>query len=124
MASVSFDGSRPGDLIAGKYRVERILATGGMGIIVAAHHTSLPQRVAVKFLLPAMLTLPNARERFLREAKAAASIRSDHVAQIFDVGVVESGVPYMVMEYLAGVDLHTFLNSHGPIPAEEAVDYV
>src|SRR4051812_38881895 len=88
----------PGEILAGKYRVERVLGQGGMGVVVAAQHVDLEERVAIKFLLadaPA-----SAVERFLREAKAAAKVKSEHVCRVHDVGRLESGEPYLVMEYL------------------------
>lgn len=113
-----------GDVIAGKYRVERVLGEGGMGVVVAARHTSLRQHVAVKFLLPRALTMAGAAERFLREARAAVAIKSEHVARVLDVGELESGAPYMVMEYLTGCDFGKLLRTRGPLPAKEAVDYI
>jgi eukaryotic-like serine/threonine-protein kinase len=117
-------GVREGDLLAGKYRVERVLGEGGMGIVVAARHVSLDERVALKFLLPATLAQPEAVARFLREARASARIKSEHVAHVTDVGVLEGGAPYMVMEFLEGMDLSTLLRERGPLPIEDAVDYV
>ncbi len=114
---------RPGDLIAGKYQVEAILGKGGMGVVVSAHHLTLRRRVAVKFLLPSASRLPDANARFLREAQAAVSIRSEHVAQVLDVGELENGAPYIVMEHLTGTDLGRMIKVGGAIPYEDAVDY-
>src|SRR5689334_12980205 len=101
------DASFPeqGQLIGNKYRLDRVLGRGGMGLVAAAHHVSLGQLVAVKLLLPRPLAQPGAIDRFLREARAAATIRSDHVVRVFDVGTMENGTPYMVMEHLEGSDL-------------------
>jgi serine/threonine-protein kinase len=99
---------REGDVLAGKYRIERILGVGGMGMVVAALHVELDQRFAIKFLLPEMLTNSDAVLRFTREARAAVRIKGEHVARVFDVGTLESGAPYMVMEYLDGIDLGTW----------------
>src|SRR5690606_26824119 len=96
---------RPGDLLAGKYRIERVLGRGGMGVVVAAIHETLDERVALKFLLPEALQSREAAERFLREARGAVKMRSGQVGRGTDVGTVESGAPYMVMERLDGVDL-------------------
>ena len=96
---------RQGDLLAGKYRVESVLGSGGMGVVVAAVHVELGQRVALKFLLPHALESGEAASRFLREARAAVKIDSEHVARVLDVGRLENGAPYMVMEYLEGTDL-------------------
>jgi cytochrome c peroxidase/serine/threonine protein kinase len=113
-----------GQVVAGRYRIERVLGKGGMGLVVAAEHLSLRRRVAVKFLLPEALSRAEAVERFVREARAAAAIQNDHVARILDVGIQESGAPYIVMEYLTGCDLGHLLRERGTLPAEEAVGYV
>ena len=76
---------REGDVIAGKYRIERILGKGGMGVVVAAVHVALKQQVAVKFLLPSALSGADTVARFVREAQAAARIQSEHVARVLDV---------------------------------------
>jgi tRNA A-37 threonylcarbamoyl transferase component Bud32 len=116
-------GVREGDLLAGKYRVERVLGAGGMGLVVAAEHVHLKQRVAIKFLLPAASS-GESMERFLREAQAAARIRSEHVAGVLDVGTLDSGAPYMVMEFLEGRDLAQLLDGRGSLPAVEAIEYM
>ncbi|WP_433935256.1 serine/threonine-protein kinase [Sorangium cellulosum] len=115
---------RIGDIIGGKYRVERVLGRGGMGLVVAAHHVSLRHRVALKFLLPEGRTTPGAVERFFREAQAAAAIASEHIARVIDVGHTDDELPYFVMEYLNGIDLEALLETRGPLPAEQAVSYV
>jgi serine/threonine protein kinase len=115
---------RPGDVLAGKYRVERVLGVGGMGVVVAAHHIQLDERVALKFLLPEALSSADAVTRFLREAQAAVKIKSEHVVRVTDVGQLETGAPYMVMEFLAGGDLAAWLSQKGPLPIEQAVDFV
>lgn len=113
-----------GDVLAGKYRVDRVLGQGGMGVVVAASHLQLRQRVAIKFLLPEAMRHPGAVERFLREARAAVRLKSEHVARVIDVGELDTGAPYMVMEYLEGSDLADVLQRCGTLPVEEAVDYV
>lgn len=117
-------GVLPGDVIVGKYRVERILGQGGMGIVVAAVHVHLDERVAIKLLRPEGLAKTEAAERFMREAKAAVKIKSQHVAKVLDVGVMGDGRPYMVMEYLEGRDLGEELDRNGAMPEAVAVDYV
>jgi serine/threonine-protein kinase len=111
-------------LIAEKYVVERVLGEGGIGVVVAAKHVDLEQTVAIKYLRPKALTGTNAAERFLREARLAARIRSDHVVHVYDVGRLPDGSPYMVMEYLAGTDLGRLLTVNGPLPLDRAIDYV
>ena len=113
-----------GDVLAGKYRVDRILGVGGMGVVVAATHLQLDQKVALKFMLPMGLAQPELIERFSREARAAVRLKSDHVARVLDVGTLESGSPYMVMEYLDGSDLGDLVEAQGPLPVYAAVDYV
>jgi serine/threonine-protein kinase len=117
-------GVAPGDVLAGKYRVERVLGAGGMGVVVAAHHIQLDEKVALKFLLPQALGSPDAVARFLREARAAVKIKSEHVARVADVGQLENGAPYIVMEYLEGHDLSGWLLHAGAMPVERAVDFV
>ncbi len=117
-------GVRPGEVLAGKYRVERILGRGGMGVVVAAHHVQLDEKVALKFLLPEALSNPEAVARFVREARNAVKIKSEHVARVSDVGQLENGAPYMVMEFLEGGDLAAWLRQNGPLPFELAVDFV
>jgi serine/threonine-protein kinase len=115
---------RPGDVLAGKYQVEEVLGAGGMGVVVAARHLVLRQRVALKFLRSHAAMLPEAYERFLREARAAATIQSEHVARAVDVGTFASGAPYIVMEHLTGMDLGKMLKMRGRVPLPDAVDLV
>jgi len=117
-------GAKPGDVLAGKYRVERVLGKGGMGIVVEAHHLQLDERVALKFLLPEGLKDAEAIARFDREARAAVKIKSEHVARVTDVGRLETGAPYMVMEYLEGEDLSVWLRKRGPMPVEQACEFL
>jgi len=114
----------PGQILAGKYRIERVLGRGGMGVVVAARHMQLDEQVALKFLLPEALANQDAVRRFEREARAAVKIKSEHVARVTDVGTLESGSPFMVMEYLSGNDLGDYLLQKGPLGVEEAVESV
>ncbi len=120
----SVAGVRQGDILAGKYRVERVLGVGGMGVVVAAHHIQLDEKVALKFLLPEALGNPEAVARFAREARAAVKIKSEHVARVSDVGTLPNGSPYMVMEYLEGGDLAAWIKQRGAMPIEQAVEFV
>ncbi len=115
---------KPGDVLAGKYRVEKILGAGGMGVVVCAHHMQLDEKVAIKFLLPDALANKDAVERFGREARAAVKIKSEHVARVIDVGELASGAPYIVMEYLEGQDLAQWLESNGVLPVAQAVEFI
>ncbi|AUX44255.1 uncharacterized protein SOCE26_057190 [Sorangium cellulosum] len=117
---------KEGDIVAGKYRVEGMLGAGGMGFVVSAVHVALRQRVAVKFLSPtAEQVLPDAGARFLREARFAMAIQSEHVTRVLDVGTLDGGLLYIVMERLSGVDLSQLLRSRGePIPAADAAGMI
>jgi eukaryotic-like serine/threonine-protein kinase len=114
----------PGALLANKYRVERVLGQGGMGYVVEARHVALEERVALKFLLPEYAKHPEASARFLREARAAVKIKSEHVARVSDVGTLDSGAPYMVMEFLDGADLAQTLQKNGVLSVDDAIDYI
>ncbi|MFT3770609.1 MAG: serine/threonine-protein kinase [Minicystis sp.] len=113
-----------GDVVAGKFAVERILACGGSGMVVQARHLTLLEPCAIKLMLPEALLAPLARERFLREARAAAKIKSEHVVKVFDVGQLADETPYMVMEYLEGIDLEEMLDRRGRLPIMEAATYL
>lgn len=95
-----------------------------MGVVVAAIHLGLNQRVAIKFLRPGGPDSEIAIERFLREAKVAAMIRSEYVARVQDVGTLDGGVPYIVMEYLEGSDLGKIIRRDGALPVAEASEIV
>jgi serine/threonine-protein kinase len=116
------DGPQPGDVLAGKYLVEHVLGRGGMGIVVAAKHLQLGERVAVKLLDAG--GGGEAGARFLREARAAARIKSDRVVRLMDLGTLESGEPYIVMEHLEGEDLGAVVGSRAPVAVDEAADCV
>src|SRR5580698_5673279 len=117
-------GVREGDVLAGKYRVERVLGAGGMGVVVAAHHLQLDQKVAIKLLHAEALSDGVAAARFAREARTAVKIQSEHVARVTDVGELPNGAPFMVMEYLEGSDLATMLQQTGALPVGQAVDFL
>ena len=115
----------PGTLLAGKYRVERVLRSGGMGTVVIATQVDLDRKVALKFMLPESggdATV--AFLRFEREARAVARLRGEHVVQVFDFGKLEHGEPFIVMELLEGQDLRTLLAVKERVPIAEAVGYV
>jgi serine/threonine protein kinase len=117
---------RAGTVVAGKYRVERTLAEGGMGLVVAATHLHLGQCVALKFLRPDRGDVNSQWDslaRFSLEAKTVAQLRSEHVAHVLDAGVAEDGIPYMVMEYLEGQSLARALQANGPLDVAAAAEY-
>lgn len=113
----------PGELIAGKYRVDRVLGEGGMGVVVLARHEQLEQQVALKFLHVSKDLPPDAMNRFLREARAVAKLRGENVARVLDVDTLPDGSPYIVMEYLQGQDLSEVVDERA-LPVSEAVDFV
>jgi len=113
-----------GDVLAGKYRVDRVIGDGGMCIVYAAEHLQLEDWVAVKVLRTEWVDRPEVVERFLREGKTATRIRSEHVVRTFDVGTLDDGTPCLVMEYLLGSDLDALLTANGPLPVPAAVDYL
>jgi serine/threonine protein kinase len=112
-----------GTIIGSKYQVDKVIGQGGMGVVVAATNMLLGQQVALKFLLPELLNHHGVVERFLREARASARLRSEHVCRVFDVGM-DNNVPYMVMELLEGRDLASIVESSGVPPIAMTVDYV
>src|SRR5262249_9789026 len=116
-------GISTGDILLGKYRVERILGVGGMGAVVAARHLKLDQVVAIKVLLPEVLEDSEIVARFEREARAAVKIKSDHIVRVTDVGTLDNGTPYMVMEYLEGEDLESLLRHRRSLPIDQAVEF-
>jgi serine/threonine-protein kinase len=115
----------PGTVLAGKYRVERLLGKGGMGWVVVATHLQLEQRVALKFMNAEHASdHPDSVARFIREARAAARIQSEYVARVSDVGTLENGSPYLVMEYLEGRDMEALIRSREKLPLSQLVGYV
>jgi eukaryotic-like serine/threonine-protein kinase len=114
---------KQGDMIAGKYRLDRILGRGGMGAVIAATNVVLDQRVALKFLLPELARDAAVVERLLREARASARLRSEHVCLVYDVGN-ENGTPFIVMELLEGRDLASMVSPTAPLPVSVVTDYI
>lgn len=140
---IGFATFPPGTVLLDKYRIVRELGMGGMGIVLCAEHLQLGTRVALKFLLPEFAVQPDAAQRFVREARASTRIRSEHVARVLDVGslpgaiaglhaprgpdgaeIPQPGVPFIVMEYLDGVDLGRHLKSGATLSIHEAIDLV
>jgi len=118
-----------GRVLGGKYRVERKLGEGAMGVVLAATHIGLDEPVAIKFMRPEVHGMAGTLDRFAKEAKIAARIRSEHVAKVLDVGEVEPLGPYIVMEYLEGKSLADLLDARlfdrqGPMAPERVVEYV
>jgi serine/threonine protein kinase len=115
---------RVGDVVVDKYRIERQLGAGGMGVVLQATHLQLNQSVALKFLVDSPLEAHVAAERFLREARATFRLRSEHTVRVMDVGTLASGEPFMVMELLEGKDFKQLLADRGPLPPAEAALYM
>jgi serine/threonine-protein kinase len=115
---------RPGELVGGKYRIGSVIGTGGMGLVVGAEDVSLGRSVAIKFLAPERAQKAAAVQRFIREARAAASIQSENVVRVFEVGTLPNALPYIVMEHLRGADLARVLATRGPLPWTDAIDFV
>jgi serine/threonine-protein kinase len=114
---------RPGDVVAGKYRVERLIGSGGMGIVVAAHHLALDEPVALKFLRPHQSENREVVERLMREARATFRLRNVHSVRVHDVGELPEGPLYIVMELLEGRDLRAELDARGALPLREVVSH-
>jgi serine/threonine-protein kinase len=118
------DESFEGQTVGGKYKVGRLLGSGGMGTVWSGNHIQLGTRVAIKFIRPQFADRPDARRRFEIEARAAASVDSRHAVKVYDYGVTEDKLPYIVMEYLEGESLSEALIRRGPFPAVEAAKVI
>jgi serine/threonine-protein kinase len=113
-----------GEVLAGKYRVERVLGEGAMGVVVAARHVDIDRLVALKFIKPQRGALEEQVARIFREAKAAGRLQSEHAGKVLDVGKLDDGAPFIVMELLAGKDLAAILKERGGLPVDEALLYI
>src|SRR6185295_1021052 len=113
-----------GTTIDGRYRIVRTLGSGGMGTVYEAVHLRMQRPVAIKVLRSELAQTSEFLARFEREARAASTIQSPHVARVFDVAVAPDGLTYMVMELLAGNDLDKELEKRGQIPVSELVDWL
>ena len=109
-----------GDILAGKYLVQRMIGRGGMGIVVEAREVGVGERVAIKILRRRYCDNEEALARFHREARAATQIRGEHSVRLIDVGATRRGAPFIVMELLEGGDLSQLIRS-GPVSVSEAV---
>ncbi len=118
------DASFEGQIVGGKYRVGPLVGSGGMGTVWRGEHLQLRTRVAIKFIRPQFAERADARRRFEIEARAAASVPSRHAVHVYDYGVNDNGLPYIVMEYLEGESLSEALIRRGPFPAEEVAQVI
>lgn len=107
-------------VIDGKYRVERLLAEGGMGAVYVASDLRLDREVAVKIVRPELLPDPAAHDRFAREAQTLARLQHPAIVTVFDFGSLPSGAPYLVMELVRGGDLRRELARDAPLGAARA----
>ncbi|HET9931562.1 MAG TPA: protein kinase [Polyangiaceae bacterium] len=114
----------PGDLLVGKYRIEELIGTGGIGFVMSATNVGLDEKVALKFLRPEFLSSEEAVHRFTNEARLAAKIQHPNVARVLDIENADELGPFIVMELLVGRDLNQILQHEGPMPVARAVDYV
>jgi eukaryotic-like serine/threonine-protein kinase len=117
-------GMERGSLLDGKYRVEGVLGVGGMGVVLAATHIDLERPVAIKVLRAELVGEERIVTRLLREGRAAASVKNEHVAQVLDVGRLPEGTPYVVMERLEGRGFDRVLTEQGPLSLAEAADAI
>jgi eukaryotic-like serine/threonine-protein kinase len=109
-----------GEIVGGKYRVGTIIGEGGMGLVCEAEQFALGRKVAIKFLRPSALSVPEAVSRFLREARASSRLENEHVTRVLDAGTLPTGEPYIVMELLRGKNFAEILSARGPLPPLEA----
>jgi serine/threonine-protein kinase len=114
----------PGELVAGKFLIDRVLGVGGMGAVFSAIDQATGDTVAIKCLLPIFADNTDVRTRFLREGSATMRLKSPHIAQVSSTGTLDDGVPYIVMEHLDGRDLRTVVRGSGPLDVSTAAAYV
>lgn len=114
-----------GALFARRYRVERCIATGGMGAVYEVVHLETNRRRALKVMHAHYVSSDELRMRFRQEARVAAEIESEHIVDVFDAGIDEAtGMPFLVMELLRGEELGKYSKRVGPLPKEEVVRYL
>jgi len=116
--------TEPGAMIGDDYRVERVLGAGGMGVVVEARDVRSGERVAIKLIHPERGGERTFVKRFFREARITLQLKGPRVARVLRLGELDTGLPYLVMEYLDGVTLDQVLAERGALPVETAVDYV
>ena len=112
--------TRVGRTAGGKYKLVRLLGSGGMGEVYEAQHSIVGRRFALKFLHPLLAGNTEIVARFQREAQAAGSLENENIAAVVDAGTADDGAPYLVMEYLEGEDLAHLLVRGGPLPVPRA----
>src|SRR4051812_28664560 len=112
---------RPGSIVGGTYRVVQLVGAGAMGEVYEATHARLAGRYAIKVLQPSIAANAEALERFRREAEITSSLRHPNIVHIMDFDRLPQGAPYLVMEFLEGLDLGGRLHQLGPPPIDEVV---
>ncbi len=113
-----------GQVLLRKYQVLDVLGSGGMGVVFRARHLQLNHEVALKFIRGEHLHRADVRSRFMREARSAAALRSEHVNRVLDLGELEDGTPFMALELLTGQTLEARLAERGPLPEAEVIRWV
>jgi serine/threonine-protein kinase len=114
----------PGTVLGRRYRIDDLIAEGGMGIVYRGWHILLEQVIAIKVMRSEHAHHPRAVARFLSEARAMAQLRGIHAVRVLDIASIQGGPPYMVLEYLDGRDLRSLLDEDGPLPVAQAIDYL
>jgi len=114
----------PDELIDGKWQVEKVIGEGAMGVVFRVVHVELDRPFAVKVVRDEFARNEEVVARMLQEARTAARLRSEHIAQVVDMGRLASGAPYIVMECLEGADLCSYLFDQGRLSSELAVSFV
>ncbi len=112
-----------GRIVEGKYRIEEPIGRGGMGVVYRAENTRIGKYVAIKILLKGYAKGSESERRFLREARIAGSIGHPNIAEVFDLGTLENGAPFQVMELLEGTTLAGRIRHEGALPIDEALEY-
>lgn len=116
--------AREGDVLLGKYAVERVAGRVGPAIVLNVRHIDLGQRLWLKYLPAEVCGLPEVVGRFLRGARAALQLTSEHTAQTLDAGRLKTGLPYVVSELVEGAELREVLRVRGPLPVSDAIDWI
>ena len=113
-----------GTVVGQKYRIDEVIAEGGMGVVYKGWHLILEHPIAIKVVRPELAQYPEAIARFIDEARASAQLQGIHSTHVLDIGIIDNGPPFMVLEYLEGRDLCQVLATDGPLPLTQAADYV
>jgi serine/threonine protein kinase len=114
-----------GEVFAGRYQVERLIAAGGMGAVYASVHTSTLRKVALKVMRPEIVADPGARQRFAKEAQVSARLESPNVVDVLDAGIdPATGIPFFAMELLVGKELGELLKERGRLQPQEVFTYL